>query len=268
LHLAKRTCRDISREVNIGYGSVIRILNQSGYDTSFKLIQIPIDKILPLHNKGIGVKGIGKILGVSFRPIERILKEHGIKPRNRHEQQQARMDNTSIEDRKKLVKNANTATRGRPKNFDEISKMAKTHELNQTRKTSSYETLIFNELKNKGFDLAPQTAIGKYNCDFTIGSVAVEVLGGNWHWYGEHMARFQERTRYILNSGYHIIFVCINKTYPFDTAITDYLASFLEFSGSNPTIDREYRVIWGTCKNATRTSINSDNFTLIRPFKD
>ena len=268
LHLAEVSSNKIAEQLSIGIKPVIRILNQAGYDTSFKLIQIPIDKILPLHNKGIGVKGIGKILGVSFRPIERILKENGIKPRNRHEQQQARMDNTSLKDRKKLTRKANILMTGRTVPVQDSIKSAKTHELNQSRKISRYEGLVFEEVKKKGFKLSPQTAIGKYNCDFTIGSIAVEVLGGNWHWYGLHMARFQERTRYILNAGYHIIFICVNNNFPFNLATTDYLISFIKFSSTNPSIDREYRVIWGTCKNATRTSINCDNFTLIMPFKD
>lgn len=268
LHSSNVPINEIARQLGISHTPVTRILNQAGHDTSFKLIQVPVDKILPLHNSGIGVKGIGDRLGVSPSVISRILKDNGIKPRNRNEQQQARMDNTSLEDRKNLTSKANIAMRGRANTFEESCKMAKTHELRQSRKISKYETVICRALKERGFNLSPQTAIGKYNVDFTIGSVCVEILGGNWHWYGEHLARFDERTRYILNAGYHIVFVCINASYPFTSAITDYIVSFFEFSGNNPSIDREYRVIWGTCKNATITSINSDNLTLISPFKD
>ena len=121
-------------------------------------------------------------------------------------------------------------------------------------------------LADRGIKTIPQFPIGRYNCDLATDSIAVEVWGGHWHWHGAHLARTEERFRYIMNRRWNILVVCIQKSFPLTAAVGDYVASYIKTLSSSPPNICEYRVIWGAGEFSTGGRADDDYFSVKPPF--
>jgi very-short-patch-repair endonuclease len=259
--------KKIGSIIGHGHNKISKLLVEAGvHIPRNKKVRPTFDEVFNLFNSGIGVAGIGKRFGFAAATIEKILAANGVKKRNRSEQQKARMDSYSIQKIKSLTKNANLAAKGRKVSFEEKAKAAKTCEKTGYRNISKYEDFIKNHLEERGISFTPQKAIGKYNCDFAIGSIAVEVFGGKWHWYGQHLARTDERFKYIMNAGFDIFVIAVNESHPLTIASIENLISYIEHRAANPSPIREYRVVWSAGKFITAGSINDENISIKPPF--
>lgn len=232
-----------------------------------KITNLDTNYIIEKYASGIGIGGVANMLGVSPSPIERTLRENGVHIRNPSEQQQARMDRSTPEEIAKLTKAANKAATGRKKTFEELCKGAKTREGNiDTHTVSKLEHSFAAMFDDANIKYTRQVACGAYNCDFVVDSVAVEVWGGNFHFSGEHLARSEERFKYITRFFKGVIIVTINSSNPFSEGLVKALiANIKEFSGQ-PSITGEYRMIWSNGEFITGNRINGDNFAFIYPF--
>jgi very-short-patch-repair endonuclease len=127
---------------------------------------------------------------------------------------------------------------------------------------SSREHQFGAYLTGAGLAVTPQKAVGPYNIDFAVGAIAVEILGGGWHAYKpEH----QKRTPYILNQGWHMLFVWDLKKAPLCVEAAEYVVAFAKNASGNPSAIREYRVIRGDGQLMTRGSADDDQFPLVPP---
>lgn len=267
---------DVAREFGISYNVAYRILKENGVvilSQSDAAIKRSInasgvtDKIIcDMFASGIGVRGIYEKTGASIHSIRRILARNGVATRNRSEQQFARMAITSSAERKALASAAHHAVRGRVRSMEELCLMAATREKTKGVRTSIYEDALFASFQSSGLAPIAQKAIGPYNCDIAIGSIAVEVFGGHWHWNGEHLSRTEERFRYIMNSGYDIIVVSFSKSFPFSESSANYLVSYIQELCSNPPSIRQYRVIWGAGEFISGGCIDDKNISINPPF--
>lgn len=219
-----------------------------------------------LYLQGIGIAGIADRFNVAPNVIKRMIEDMGHIPRNRSEQQFARMQRTTKEERILLTENAHKAVRGRPASKESRIKIAETHQSKGYRRNSSLESVFLEMMTERGIDLTQQTAIETYNCDFTIDSIAVEIWGGNWHFTGEHAARFPERTNKIFDSGFDLIILPIYGRYKLTTEIADYLVSFIDELRRNPSSTRKYWVIWGAGEAVVSGGRESINNALVCPF--
>lgn len=225
------------------------------------------EAVAAMFAKGIGASKLVKIFRVGRTELEKILATKGLKPRGRSEQQKARMDNTSPAEIKRLTAAAHKATRGRSPTFEEKCKTAATFEKRGNRRSSRFEGELLSLLSERGLSPVPQKAIGPYNCDFALPGVAVEVLGGQWHWYGEHAARLEERTRYILNAGWHLLMIHVNPLSPLTGAVADYVVTYAKRASRNPSAAREYRVIWRAGEFSVAGSADDDKISIDPPFR-
>lgn len=223
------------------------------------------DHIIKLYAEGIGVNGIAKQLGVSPRPIERVLKERGVALRNAAAQQQARMDRSSPEERKALAFAAQSARRGQRDTMETRLKRAESFQTIQ-RHISAYEVKAEAMFLQRGLVMLPQKAIGPYNCDFAIDAVAVEIFGGHYHWTGAHLARSEERIRYILNAGWNLVMLAVNKNWPLTPEVADYTVSLINNLRREPPAICEYRVVWGAGDFEVIGSADDDKISIKPPF--
>lgn len=249
------------------FDKINNILREKGIKRERPIHTVDKKAIIDLFNQGIGVRGIAKRLEIkTASTVKLILLQNGLKPRNCHEQQLVRMQNASPEERAKLTKKAHDTVRGRKKSFEEKEKHALAIFKKGTPNISKYETMLFDILRNKGLNPIQQFPLGIYNCDFAFPSVIVEIFGGHWHWSGTHLAIIEERTRYILNSGYHLLMFAVNNISPFSERIADYIVSFLNFASTNPTATREYRMIWRAGEIVTSGTLNDNHISIEYPF--
>lgn len=266
LYIKGCTVPEASRQSGVSKSVILRALQAHGIDRISKhersVAHIDRKEVERLHLEGIGVGGIAERLNSSPSPITKILHDLGHKPRNRTEQQFARMARTDSDARKKLVAKANEAARGRKASSQELVKRAQA----RSRIVSAYETKLAAALRDRGVAFSTQTPIGPYNCDFTIGSIAVEVWGGGWHFTGNHAAVCEKRFHYIANAGYSIIVLCVDKRRPVTAQVADNLIREIELASNNPASVRQYRMIWGAGEFATTRSLDDDHFTIEPPF--
>src|SRR5690606_34733996 len=109
----------------------------------------------------------------------------------------------------------------------------------------------------------PQKAIGKYNVDFAVAPVAMEVLGGGWHLAKRHHA---VRTPQILDAGWHLVFIWDHEGRSALTAgAADYVVTFLKQVRRNPPAVGQYRVISGDGQLLSTGSRDDDEFPLVPP---
>ena len=260
------TQANLSNEFGIGKKRIVKILKENGIDTSRKLISVDIEKAVRLLESGRGVSGIAEELGVTRMIMTRIFKNAGIKTRNRSEQQFARMASYTPEQRKLLATPSHNAARGCTRRESSKEIAAKTKERNNRILKSDSESILMDMLRQRGIETIPQKAIGIYNCDLATESVAVEIWGGHWHWHGAHLARTEKRFNEIMNRGMSVLVVAVTVTSPLTDAVADYVAAYLKNFSMNPTLPREYRVIWRAGEFFTCGGINDDNFSVKPPF--
>jgi hypothetical protein len=123
-------------------------------------------------------------------------------------------------------------------------------------------------LEERGVSCIQQQAIGPYNCDLGAFPVAVEIFGGNWHFSGAHLARSEERTRYLLNAGWHVLMVQATANHPIDAATADYIAVYVKEARRDLSVLREYRVIRGAGETIAGGSANDEHISIVPTLKN
>ena len=217
------------------------------------------------YRSGRSVNDIAGELGVSRRTIDARLINRGIRLRTQSEAEAVKWSRMTEDQRAAQVAAANEAVRGRKASEEEIVKRMKT--LAQTRNNvSHHEIKLRDMLERRGVEFIPQHPIGPYLCDIACHPVAVEVWGGHWHWTGDHIKRTPKRFRYIMDAGWHIIVIPAAGKWQITDAVADDLARRIDVLRRDPSLRRQYRVIWGAGEFATGGSVDDDHITVEPPF--
>ena len=274
-YAAGESQREISTSLGVTDKVIARILRNHGIHLRSRAEQtvyencvrtgLSEDDVIRLFESGVGIRGIFENHGFVVAATKTILKSRGIPARDRSAQQLARMQRASPEERLQLASKAHEAVRGRKRSDSEGIKAARTIEARGAH-DSPIESALAQMLLERGICTTPQQAFGQYNCDLGACPVAVEVFGGNWHWSGRHLARTEKRTKFLLNAGYHVLMVAIQKRFPLTPAVADYVASYIKQARANPTARREYRVVWGAGEFTTAGCLDDDHFSIEPPF--
>src|SRR5690606_18443985 len=120
------------------------------------------------------VKAVAEQLGVARGTIVRWLRLAGIRQRDRSEAMRLRMSKTSPAERTALASAAHDAIRGHRKSPDELARRAVGY--SRTRcKQGRFERDFAVLLDRLGARYSAEHAIERYNIDFMIGRLAVEV---------------------------------------------------------------------------------------------
>lgn len=248
--ISKRPIKDICREFRVNYRVIKRVIVDSGriplnfYKWHYGVYCLKC--AISLYEYGIGLRGIANRLDVSLSTLTSEFKRQGIHIRTQSEQETAKWAIMDKHQRAEQVRKAHEATLGKSPTIETLEKRAKTIEETKSTPFSEYEKLILEDLPFT--NIITQKAIGKYNIDFTIGNIAVEIFGGHWHRY--KVAHHLPRCKKIFESGYSIIFIYIDKSTNI-TFIKNQLITLLdELSGDKSSLS-QYRVIWGTLQLIT-----------------
>jgi len=264
----KLSINAVGKLFGIGYDRVRRILINNAVEIRANKLSFDsatVQDIISAYNSGIGYEGIPDRLNLNCTGgvIKRILRQNGVNIRNRSEQQQARMNIATPEERKRLAEAANKAARGRTASTEEKLKRAATIEANGIIRSDT-ERAVFDSL-NSAFDcVIPQKAVHIYNVDFCVGNVTVEVFGGGWSTSDtSRVTRYIERTKQIGERGFHTIFVVCRVGMGIGDCSN--LIAAIDELRSNPTPVSQYRVIWGDRYGLTGSCSNLDDSAFICP---
>lgn len=244
-----------------------------------------IKEVIELYVSGKTTREIGDIFGVSKTTIRDYLRRANVPVRPRHYNLQTALDAMdpkelylkrssaqrkrwralTPEQQKMLVRAAHKTWRGKHHSWDSKRKIA----LAKARRAESdsfYEQQIAQWLFERGIQFRQQTAIGYYNVDFTINDVAIEFTSG-WAYKDVITKRWQERFKYIFDSGWHLYIIWHNTSLkslpPLSSVVCDDLVAWCEFLQSSPSIDRQYRVVRGSGELISGGCANINDITAI-----
>jgi len=213
---------------------------------------------------GESEKSISDRIGWSRRAIRRCLTEAGVAIRGQSEAEKIRWSRMTPEQRERQVVAAHDATRGIAQPFERQVKKAKTIQ-EKMGNVSPAERRLRSMLDERGMETIPQEAIGPYNCDLGAFPVAVEVWGGGWHWHGRHAARVDERFRYILRAGWHLLVLSIGRDDPLSDELVDYVVTYIDQVRDRPDAIREYHLVWNSGKITTSGRADDAEVSIAKP---
>lgn len=219
--------------------------------------------IVAAYLAGESEYALARHLGVSRGVVRKRLTDAGVTIRRPSEAGLVRASKMPKAQRATQAAAAQRAARQRKVSEAELCTRARARE-RDGKFGSEGELFLAQLLERRDLLPIPQKAIGKYNIDMAAAeTVAVEVLGGNWHsTKGTHAIR----TPQILNAGWHLIMVWNqNGTGPITAGAADYIAAFAEQVRWQPTLTRQYRVVTGDGEVLAARCADDDEFPLIPP---
>lgn len=259
LYVGGMTGPEVRDAIGISASTLHRELRKRGIPARSRRANIPPAEVVSAYLAGESQLSLATRYRTSRPVIRRILAEQGIQPRDRSEVTTLAMAALTDEQRTNMVKKAHAAVRGRDVSMEERILRSQKRERTQSHATDR-ERQFGRHIDFP--DVIPQKAIGPYNVDFAVGSVAVEILGGTWHAY---KAEHAQRTPYILDQGWNMLFIWDRQQAPLCIEAAEYVVAFAQESSRQPALHREYRVIRGDAKLVACGSAQDDQFPLIIP---
>jgi very-short-patch-repair endonuclease len=230
-------------------------------------IPLDVNDLVKRYVAGESEKSLAESVGVSRNVIRRRLEASGTAIRDRSAAMHTRMSRLDPEERAQLAAAAHDAVRGKRKSAEFLIARALGVEKQGAEhgNVSPAELMLADLLRDHGVLVTHQKAIGPYNADLATLTVAVEVLGGQWHFVKKH----GKRLRYLLDAGWDVIFVWVDGVhYPLGRGAAQYISAHREFRRQNPAAARCYRVIRGDGKLVAQGSADRDDIPDIIPLSD
>lgn len=265
LYLSGQPVEEIIANTGISKSVLNRTARARGIPPRTNAITLPTAEIVLAYEGGESEQAIARRYGVMRAVVRRHLKESGVHLRGQAEANALRMSKMSPAERAGLTEAAHDAVRGKPVSGRSLQLAAQRREQNPWHANRSASEVRFQQwLSDRGLVFTPQKAIGPYNVDFAVSSIAVEILGGGWH-AAKH-ARHARRSPYILDAGWHLLMIWdyegLSAMRP---QAADYLIAFLNEAGSDPAASRQYRVISGSGELLAARRREDDEFPLEPP---
>lgn len=234
---------------------------------SRKRVSVDLDDLAQRHASGQSVKSMADHFGVSRPVIVRRLADLGLVVRGRSEAMYIRMANATPEEREALTEASHAALRKHTApEFRTVSRVSAALRTAEHRERALSvmqpdELLIGQTLAHAGIDCIPQHAVGKYNLDFSVGSIAVEVHSAAYN-PATH-PRLHGRSVELMERGWSVLYVWLTRAYPWDTNGATELVSSLDALRSLPAGLCEQRVIRGNGKLHSVFHLDTEHRTLV-----
>lgn len=203
-------------------------------------------EIVALYKSGVTEQAVAHLDGRARPTIRRILLAHGVPIRGMREASAIRYAKTTPEERLRLTDAAHAAVRGITQSEEYRCQVALGRERNCTQ-ASPTEKMLAALIRERGIDVTPRKAIGRYNVDIALteSSIAVEVFGGNWHASGRHAATYRKRLDYIIDAGWLPLIVWDTGRFPIEHRAVNYIVSLHAIRRSGEPVGSQEHVIRG-----------------------
>ncbi len=218
-----------------------------------------LDNAVSLYLSGKSALEVQTLVGIDRGVVKAELIRRGIEPRGRSAAGKLRASKMTAEEIAAQTAAAHAASKGRRAARAERVKRAATVEAKPPA-MSVHEAKFAGFLDQLGATWRREVAVDIYNVDFTIGPVAVEILGGEWHAYkGE---RHPRRIKKILDSGWALVYLWSTDHFPLTITAAEYCVTFAQQASREPSLIGEYRVIRGDAHLITTGRDELDQFSL------
>lgn len=258
---------EAAKEVGINSSTLSHKFKERGFNPPVgrgrpKKLNLPIDDIKSMYESGKSENAVAKHFGTDRGTIRKRLIEAGVKPRSQSEAEKLKWSQMDEDTRANQVKHAHDAVRGVPRREAECIARAKAREHLKHDHFIGYGEIEFcNLLADRGIDFTHQKAVGPYNVDIAIGSVAVE-LTGHCGRYSMFNPKEINRSTKLLERGYHVLAVEFDSVTTLIKCADDIIADIDAVSRLKP-IDRQYRVIRCRMQDYTIVTNKLGQFTSV-----
>ncbi len=248
-----RSMQSIADEYGVPLYSVHTALHflsakvRKDYSSRIMPPRVHVDEMLlvSMYESGMSINALAKHFNVARTAIIPRLNRLGVILRSRSDQEHIKWDRMTSEQRQNQYSQAHNAARGRV-----VTTATKTkHALTVQKKRlhiSDTEHALREMLHARGIDSTPQKAVGPYNIDLAVPPVAIEIWGGRWHWSGRHHARCEQRLRYLMENGWHVLILpIIPPRWLLEDSVVDFVVAQIQDMAPKSDPLREYKVIWG-----------------------
>jgi very-short-patch-repair endonuclease len=147
------------------------------------------------------------------------------------------------------------APRRGPRSIEERTKMALTRQQRVTHQGAWEDDILRSFV-----DGTPQWAVGPYNIDIAIGTVAVEILDSAGR--GSRQAYQVQRSKYLGDRGWHVYVIRPTKR-GITPRVLDDLRSFVDQACRNPAMPCQYRVVGGRGYLISAGRLDGDDITFV-----
>jgi very-short-patch-repair endonuclease len=255
---------DIAEELGVSAPLIYKKLKEWGVNTKRNRF-VDKEAVVKMYLDGHSENAVSKYFGISRIAVRPILTEAGVRIRNQSEAESLKWSKMTKKQRENQVRSAHRSVKGRTVTFEQRCKIALAIEREQLQ-ISKYEIQLADKLKEKGITPQHQKAIGPYNADLVVGSIVIEIFGGNWHWTGHHLERTEERIRFLLNEGFDVLIIPASNVSPLTSSTASYVYNYIQKSIATPRKDKEYRVVWKDGEYEVSGTIKDKHIDISSPF--
>lgn len=201
---------------------------------------LPLEEIGRLYQSGVSELALARRFGVGRNVICVRLKHLGIARRSQREANVIVGATMPPAQRSRLAARF-SARAGLSPSEESLVKRAVQRQRRMVN-VSPAEYILAEWLTARGLPSVPQQAVGRYNVDIALGSIAIEVYGGGWHFSKNHAGRY----KYLFDHGWSILIVVVaGKWSPLTEGAADDIHTFYQSVTAQPAQACQYRVIWG-----------------------
>ena len=244
------TLKQIGSLLSCSADNLSKFLRAKGIDTKFNKYaakpanfkELPIEELKILYGQGFSILELSKRYNIARESVKKRLVENGVVIRDGSQANFIRMGKMTINEKKQLTKTANDTVRGVLQTSDYRTKFAKMSQLSLKVATGKGEQEFLEFLKSRNIPFVQQFAVERYNVDFIIGNVAVEISTSTRF---ERTEKFLKRTETIFKAGFSIIYIHFTGLEAFIQSF-EYIIAHVNILNSNPTLIREHWVIRGS----------------------
>lgn len=244
LYVAGKSLTKAAAEAGIGTSSLMRELGKRGIKSRGPRKKLPDTEIVQKYRDGVSELRLAREYGVERAVIRLRLEEAGVQIRGQSEAIGLFYASTTREQRAQITAAANAATRGVSQPEDRLERIAASRAA-KPKPMSRHEKQFAAWITERDISYTREVAVGRYNLDFALGPVAVEILGGEWHGTQVKTRIHGRRTPYILDQRWAIVFCWATPSHPMTEAVAEYVVAFVDEVRRDPTLVGEYRVVRG-----------------------
>lgn len=244
-----RRLGEVAKSLGVNPDNLSKFLGTRGFTPvypareSARRKDLPDREIVAAYVAGMSELQIAKDFGVSRNVVRRRLIESGTQVRDQSQAGVLSASRVGGEQRKQRVSAAHDAVRGKKRSVDELAKRAMTKmRVDGAVVIGEGENEFAQALAERGVSFVRQYAVGKYNLDFLVGSVAVELKSGP----SKTAAAFRDvgtgRIEDLAKSGFRTLYVCFSDTRALAAATNEIVTLVDEFN-RQPSPIRQYWMV-------------------------
>lgn len=257
---AGETLSNLTRDYACGHDTIVRFLREQGVTMRPTEHNLPDAEIASAYQAGESELGLSRRFNVSRNVIRRRLMAQGVAIRGATEANIERMKRLTPDERRALARAAHDAARGRERPEALLERLALMHQ-QSGQYVGAWEQEFAALLEGRGHLCVPQLAVGRYNLDIAVSPVAVEIMFCDP--YPLRRPKIERRTKYLLERGWSVEFIWVNKRHSSVVKAAEDAHRFVERTKRDPALIGCYRVVRGSGEFVAAGRLDADHLALV-----